>query len=146
MERSDFGRDTGRNPLPDFGAAERDLTPATTADSLMRRGRVRAFLGRFDEAEADFAESLRLSAGNVWAWTWRGNARVAAGDAPAAEAHFTKAIAVNQEFAEAWEGRGHVRLGRRAFAGATKDYEEAIRLNPSLGPILGTKLQEAKGR
>jgi tetratricopeptide (TPR) repeat protein len=146
FHRGSWTLKTGGDPRADFEAAERDLTPATAADSLMRRGRVRAFLGRFEEAEADFAESLRLSPGIVWAWTWRGNARVAAGDPTAAEAHFTRAIAVNPEFAEAWEGRGHVRLASKDFAAAAKDYEESIRLNPSLGPTLAPKLEEARAR
>ena len=133
---------TGGDPRADFEAAEKDLTPAEGADSLMRRGRVRAYLGRFEEAESDFADSLRLNPLSVWAWTWRGNARIAAGRPD--ETPFTEAIRVNPDFAEAWEQRGHVRFGKKDFAGAAKDLEEAIRLNPSLEPTLGAKLLEAR--
>lgn len=142
FHRGTWLQKTGGDPRADFEAAEKDLTPAAAPDVLMRRGRVRAYLGRFDEAEADFAESLRLAPGNVWCWTWRGNARMAAGRPD--EGPFTEAIRVNPEFAEAWEQRGHVRFGKRDFEGAAKDFAEAIRLNPSLEPTLGPKLLEAR--
>ncbi len=135
---------TGGDPRADFEAAERDLAGASGGDSLMRLGRVRAYLGRYDEAERDFAQSVQASPGNVWAWTWRANARLAAGDPEGAERHYSRALQVNREFAEAWEGRGHARFGRRDFAAAAGDFEEAIRLNPSLGPGLAAQLEEAR--
>jgi serine/threonine protein kinase len=134
---------SGGDPGPDFEAAERDLTPADDADRLMRRARVRAYQKRFDLAEQDFAESLRRSPRNVWAWTWRGNARLMAGDAAGAEAHLTRAIEVERDFTEAWEQRGHARFEVGDFAGAASDLQEAIRLNPSVEPLVSARLQEA---
>ncbi|HXX94391.1 MAG TPA: tetratricopeptide repeat protein [Planctomycetota bacterium] len=137
---------TGGDPRPDFEAADADLSGEATADTLMRRGRVRAYLKRYDEAEADFARSVEGAPGNVWAWTWRANARRAAGDPASAETFYTRAIEARGDFPEAWEGRGHARFERRDYAGAAKDFEEAIRLNPSLGPTLASRLEEARGR
>jgi tetratricopeptide (TPR) repeat protein len=146
FHRGSWTLKSGGDPRADFEAAERDLAAAPGGDSLMRLGRVRAYLGRYDEAERDFARSVRESPGNVWAWTWRANARLAAGDPEAAVSHYSRALEVNREFAEAWEGRGHARFGRGDFAGAGGDFEEAIRLNPSLGPGLAAKLALARSK
>ena len=134
---------TGGNPGPDFEAAEKDLTPADTPERLMRRGRVRAYQKRFEEAEQDFVEAVRLRPESVWAWTWRGDARLVAGDWPGAEANLTRAIAVDREFSEAWEQRGHARFERGDFAGAASDFREAVRLNPSVEALVAARLQEA---
>jgi tetratricopeptide (TPR) repeat protein len=133
----------GGDGTADFEAADRDLTPADDADALMRRGRVRAYLKRFDDAERDFAESDRLGSTSKWGWTWRGNARMGAGDLPGAEKYFTKAIGIDPEFSEAWEQRGHARFERGDYPGAAADYREAMRLNPSAEPLVASRLQEA---
>jgi tetratricopeptide (TPR) repeat protein len=137
---------SGGDGTADFEAAERDLTPAGDPDRLMRRGRVRAYLKRYEEAEQDFAESVRLGSTSVWGWTWRGNARLAAGDLAGAEASLSQAIAVDRDFSEAWEQRGHARFQKGDFKGAAADFREAIRLNPSVEPLLAPRLQEALSR
>jgi tetratricopeptide (TPR) repeat protein len=137
---------SGADATADFQAAERDLTPADDADRLMRRGRVRAYLKRYDEAEADFAEAERLGLTSVWGWTWRGNARLAAGDPPGAETFYGKAIGVDPEFSEAWEGRGNARYLRGDWRGAAADFKEAVRLNPSAEPLVSQRLQDALSR
>jgi tetratricopeptide (TPR) repeat protein len=134
---------SGADGTADFLAAERDLTPADDADRLMRRGRVRAYLKRYDEAEADFAEAERLGSTSVWGWTWRGNARHAAGDQAGAEKYYGKALAVDPEFSEAWEARGNARYLRGDWKAAASDLQEAVRLNPSLEPLVGSRLQAA---
>jgi len=143
FHRGVWRQKSGGDGTADFEAADRDLTPAVDGDALMRRGRVRAYLKRFDDAEGDFAESERLGSTSVWGWTWRGNARMAAGDLTGAEKYFSKAIEVDREFSEAREQRGHARFERGDFAGAAADYREAIRLNPSVEPLVGSRLQEA---
>jgi tetratricopeptide (TPR) repeat protein len=137
---------TGGDSRADFEAAERDFAGSPGSDSLMRLGRVRAYLGKFGQAEQDFARSLELTPGSVWGWTWRANARLAAGDAAGAESYYSRALETDREFAEAWEGRGHARLARGRAADAVADFEEAIRLNPSLGPTLASLLEEARGK
>jgi tetratricopeptide (TPR) repeat protein len=134
----------GGDPAADFEAAEADFSPPDTPECLMRRGRLRGYQKRFDDAERDFEESLRRAPNNIWCWTWRGNARLAAGDAAGAEQHYARAIAVDPEFTEAWEQRGRARLSRGDFGGAAADLEEALRLNPSLEPLLSPLLQEAR--
>jgi tetratricopeptide (TPR) repeat protein len=144
--RGAWKQKTGGDGTADLEAAERDLTPADDPDRLMRRGRVRAALKRYDEAEADFAECSRLGSTSVWGWTWRGNARMAAGDAQGAVAHQTAAIGVDPGFSEAWEERGNARFALRDYPGAAADFREAIRLDPSREPVLAPRLQEAVSR
>ncbi len=134
---------SGADGTADFVAADRDLTPADDADRLMRRGRVRAALKRYADAEADFAEAERLGSASVWGWTWRGNARLAAGDQAGAEKHYGKAIELDPEFSEAWEARGNARYLRGDRKGAAGDFQEALRLNPSLEPLVSSRLQDA---
>ena len=136
-------QNSGGDGTADFEASDRILTPANDADLLMRRGRTRAYLKRYDEAEKDFAEAERQGSMSVWGWTWRGNARMAAGDLEGAERFLSKAIEVNKEFSEAWEQRGQERFQRKDYAGAAADFREAIRLNPSVEPLLAPRLQEA---
>jgi tetratricopeptide (TPR) repeat protein len=143
FQRGVWRMSNGGDPAADFEAAEADFTPTDSSERLMRRGRLRTYQKRFDEAERDFDASLRRS-NSVWGWTWRGNARLAAGDAAGAERYYARAIQVDPEFTEAWEQRGRARLGRADFAGAAADLEEALRLNPSLEPLLSPLLQEAR--
>jgi tetratricopeptide (TPR) repeat protein len=146
FHRGVWRQKSGGDGTPDFEAAERDLTPAGDSDRLMRRGRVRAYLKRYEEAEQDFKESVRLGSTSVWGWTWRGNARMAAGDLAGAESYLSKAIEVDREFSEAWEQRGHARFQKGDFPGAAADFREAIRLNPSVEPLVASRLQEALRR
>ncbi|MBV8879801.1 MAG: tetratricopeptide repeat protein [Planctomycetaceae bacterium] len=146
FHRGAWRQKIGGDGVPDFEAADRDLSPADDADRLMRRGRVRAHLRRYDDAEKDFAEAERLGSTSVWGWTWRGNARLAAGDLAGAETFLTKAIRLDREFSEAWEQRGHARFGKGDFRGAAADFREAIRLNPSVEPLVAARLQEALRR
>lgn len=134
---------SGGDPSRDFSAADLDLTPADSADRLMRRGRVRAYQKKFEEAETDFVASLQRNPESVWAWTWRGHARAAAGDPTMAAAYFTRAITINPSFSEAWEARGNVRFDLGDFPEAARDLKEAVRLNPSIEPLVAPRLQEA---
>jgi len=133
----------GLDATADFQAAERDLTRADDVDALLRRGRVRAALKRYEEAEADFAEAERRGATSVWGWTWRGNARLAAGDQAGAEKDYGRAIEIDPEFSEAWEARGNARYLRGDWKAAAGDFQEAVRLNPSLEPLVSSRLQDS---
>src|SRR6185436_16067829 len=67
---------TGGNPAADFEAAEMDFMEIGGNDGLLRRGRLRGYQKRFEEAEQDFAQALSKPPGSVWGWTWRGKARL----------------------------------------------------------------------
>jgi tetratricopeptide (TPR) repeat protein len=136
----------GEDGRPDFEAAEATLIPATTPDALMRRGLVRTRLGRFDDAERDFQDATRAAPEHPWVWLEWGVAREQAHDYVAAEAHLSRALFLEPELATAWEERGNVRFSRQAYADAATDYEQAIAINPVLGPLLGSRLREARAR
>jgi len=127
---------------PFLEAAEADLTPAVDAETFMRRGRVRAALGKYDLADKDFAKALDLAPKNGWAWTRRGEARMATGDLAAAETYLDRAVAVDPLRADTFESRGHVRFARGNLRGAEEDYRRAIERNPALGPVLSARLRE----
>jgi tetratricopeptide (TPR) repeat protein len=133
----------GEDARPLFEAAEADLTPATDADSLMRRGRLRAVLKRFAEAEQDFEASLRLWAENPYCWTWRAAARLATDDRAAASRYLDRAIAADPLFAEAWQERGRLRLAEGDRARALSDLRHAIALDPSLETTLEADIRRA---
>jgi tetratricopeptide (TPR) repeat protein len=144
--RAVHAADQGSDPRPLLEAAERDMTPARDAETLLRRARVRARLGKLGDAEQDFAEGLRLRPDHYVGWTWRGRAHLEAGDLAAAEGFLAHALAVEPRHAEAWETRASVRHARGNFTGAAADFKEAIRLNPSLEPLLREKLVDAETR
>ena len=48
----------GAEARADFEEAEAGFSPAADPDALMRRGRARAALGKFDLADQDFATAL----------------------------------------------------------------------------------------
>jgi tetratricopeptide (TPR) repeat protein len=135
---------TGGDPTADFAAAEKEFAATEGFDALMRRGRMRGYQKRFDEADRDFEAALKIAPRNVWAWTWRGKSRLAAGDFAGAEAHLSHAIDVKPDFSEAWEERGNARFAKGDFKRAAEDLREAIRLNPSLEPLLRSRLQQCE--
>ncbi len=136
----------GRDGRPHLEAAERDLSPAETVNALMRRGRVRAHLGKRAEAEQDFAEAVKRAPEAYLAWSWRAMAELEAGSWEKAEAHATRAIALRPDYPDPREIRGHARFRRGDFSGAAADYEEALRLNPALEPSLRANLFEVQRR
>src|SRR5204863_1582751 len=122
----------GADARAELQAIEAELTPALGARVLKRRGRVRAYLGRLDEAERDLAESLRLDPSDVWAWISRGLARREAGDAAAAEAHFSQALRLEPHNGEAWRYRGDIRFDDGRYTLAVADYDQALRFDSAL--------------
>ena len=140
LTRTGRGADARR----DFEEAEAGFSPAADADALIRRGRARAALGKFELADQDFAVALQSKPGHAWAWTLRGTARLQAGDLTAAEKYLSEAIRTDSIRADAWEQRGHVRFARRAFDRALGDYRQAIALNPAMGPLIADRVREAE--
>jgi len=147
LARTDYGRNRGRNPLPDYAAAEEDLTRALeiepdSKDLRFRRGKVRTQravykvrygidpLSDCAAAEAD----LLQAAGLPIARNWLGNVRYHRGawreksggdgteDFLAADRDFTPADDIDLLLR-----RGRVRAALKRPADAEADFEEAER-------------------
>jgi tetratricopeptide (TPR) repeat protein len=140
-------RGQGKNPRP---LLERVLAemPARLehADDFLNRARVLADLGRYDEADVDFAEAARLAPKRLWLWLWWAQARYGARDLAGAERHLQAALALHDMSPSAWRMLGDVRAATGRLAEAETAYSKAIRLNPSLGPGLRERLATLKAR
>jgi tetratricopeptide (TPR) repeat protein len=136
---------SGQGGRGEFEAAEAILSPANDSPTFMRRGLARAQLGRFQEAEQDFAEAVRTGPENPWPWTSWAKALVLAGDLANAEAKLSRAVAIDpDDLSGSWEERASVRFSRHAYAAAAEDYQTAIGINPALEPRLRARLREAR--
>jgi tetratricopeptide (TPR) repeat protein len=135
---------TGQDGRPFLVAAEADLTPAADTEAYMRRGRVRAALGKLDAADNDYAIALDKRPRDGWGWVRRGEARLAGGDLGGAERYLDEAVRVDPQRADAYEIRGHVRFARGEFGRALSDYEDAIARNPALVPMLAERMNQAR--
>lgn len=125
-------------------ALETPLSREERAFTFANRGRVRVRLGRFDEAEADFARSLDLAPDYVWCWRQRAEARLAAGDRETAERYLTTALTLDPRHVRAWQGRGDLRFARGDRAGAVADWQQALTLDPTLATVLTPKIARAR--
>jgi tetratricopeptide (TPR) repeat protein/predicted Ser/Thr protein kinase len=136
----------GQDARAELEALDAEMTPTLEPRMLKRRGHVRAYLRRFDEAERDFAESLRLRPTDVWAWMWRGLARRDAGDPAAAEADFSEAIRLEPHNGEAWRYRGDVRFDDGRYALAARDYDQAVTFDSALRAQMYDRVRDARAR
>jgi tetratricopeptide (TPR) repeat protein len=86
--------------------------------------------GQFDEAIADYTETIRIDDQHEMAYMNRAEIHVSQKRFAAAVADYTQAITINPESAMAFYNRG---LAYRALGNedeALSDYSNAIRLNP----------------
>jgi tetratricopeptide (TPR) repeat protein len=99
----------------------------------LRRGRIQAQLGHWQEAVGDFSRAIDLATQDRGVWFSRGEAYLRLADPPKAVLDFTRAIELEPNHAWAWHNRGHAneRLGRwdEAFA----DFSKSIELTPASG-------------
>ena len=134
-------RNTGRDPLPDYAAAENDLSRALMLDrsyvgAWRTRGIIRSGRARYREersqdplpdlaaAEADFTEALRLRPSYVEVWFRRAGLRISRGrlrrrqdgdpgpDFAEAERDLAEARRLDATFAGGWQLSGYLLLQR----------------------------------
>jgi tetratricopeptide (TPR) repeat protein len=106
---------------------------------------VRTALGKFAEADRDFAIALDMDPKSGWGWTRRGEARLAAGDLEGAQRYLDRSARVDRQRADTYEIRGHVHFARGEFAAALSDYQQAIARNAALAPRLVERMDKARG-
>jgi Flp pilus assembly protein TadD len=86
--------------------------------------------GKFDDAAAQFAESVRLDAGRAEAHNNLGVVRYNQGNLEEAAEHYTQALRLNPSKADAHNNLGVVLYGQGKLAEAAGQYTEALRLDP----------------
>ena len=99
------------------------------ADHVGKAGLLAA-AARFEEAQAELEEALRLEPGYPPALNNLGAVRARLGDSAAAERYFHEALARKPDFAEAHNNLGNIFSARGMLEEAEREYQEALRLKP----------------
>ena len=101
------------------------------ADIRTNRGLALEFLGRVDEALADFDHALVLKADNALTLLYRGNLLLEAGRYEDALASYDRLLAVAPGYDEAWFRRGGTLWLMERYDDALASYRQALALSPS---------------
>jgi tetratricopeptide (TPR) repeat protein len=147
-ERGSWRKDHGLDPLPDYAAAEEDLTRAIEAGSVearSRRGLVRTQRAVYRikvkqdptedarGAEEDLSIAIERDPRSLRAWTWRGNVRYHRGawsgsraDFEAAEYDFAEALRIEPRSADVLMRRGRLRARWGRFDEAEADFAASV--------------------
>ena len=151
LARTDFGRNRGRNPLPDYAAAEEDLTRALalrpdSQDLHYRRGKVRTQravykakngvdpLGDCDAAETDLLKAEGLPIARTWLGNvryHRGAWRQKAGGDGTADLEAARRDLTPADDPDRLMRRGRVLAALKRYDEAEKDFEESARQGSS---------------
>ncbi len=102
----------------------------TSFDVHNKLGSVLYAQGKYQEAEAHFAEALRLNPGFADVHNNVGVALQTKGSYREAEAHFTEALRLNPSYADAHANLGRLFFTQRKYEAAATHFTEAVRFNP----------------
>jgi tetratricopeptide (TPR) repeat protein len=108
---------------PSFGTDARAL-------AYRYRGDARTDAGAFEQAIADFSDSIRLRPDNVPAFAGRGRAEFSLRNLDGALGDYSEAIRLSPAAANLYIARGHVYLSQGNVDASIRDLTEAIRLDP----------------
>ncbi len=103
---------------------------ATFAPIFNVRGQVHADLGQFDQAIADFTESLKIDPESAPSHHFRGAAYAQRGKYDLAIADFSEAIRIDPNLTNAYFIRGEIFRTAKQFDRAIEDLTQVIRLDP----------------
>ncbi|MCY2963363.1 MAG: tetratricopeptide repeat protein [Planctomycetota bacterium] len=99
----------------------------------MRRATTLGSLGKKDEAEAAFNETIQRFPNSVIAFNDRGNFRRGYGDMEGAISDFSKALEFDPKFAIGYINRGITQFDLKSAKAAESDFQQAAKLAPDLG-------------
>jgi tetratricopeptide (TPR) repeat protein len=105
-----------------------------TSNDFVQRGLASKAQGKYDEAIADFTESIRLAPDNSSAFHDRGSCWFAKGQYDAAIADYNEAIRLDPNDAGTYGPRGTTWEAKGRFDLALADFNEDIRLDPGNSP------------
>lgn len=94
------------------------------------RGDARTDAGAFEQAIADFSDSIRLRPDNVPAFSGRGRAEFSMRNLDDALGDYSEAIRLSPATANLYIARGHVYLSQGNVDASIRDLTEAIKLDP----------------
>ncbi|MBZ0279833.1 MAG: tetratricopeptide repeat protein [Anaerolineae bacterium] len=96
----------------------------------VERGYAQSFLGRYDEAIADYVRAIELNPDYAASYNNRGNAYLDLGEYDDALGDYNRAIELDPEYAVAYNNRGNAYLDLGEYDNALGDYNRAIELDP----------------
>ncbi|CEG11502.1 hypothetical protein MSIBF_A1490001 [groundwater metagenome] len=94
-------------------------------------GRIYYYTKRFEEAEKEFREAIRLNPNYADAHNNLGNLLIILNRYEEAEKEFREAIRLNPNYADAHNNLGNLLKNLKRFEEAEKEFREAIRINPN---------------
>ena len=110
-----------------------------SAENYHLRGVAYLAHGQFDNAIADFTESLRQQPRNAGALNNRGQARYMKGDYQAAVQDFSAAVAIDEKNSLALNNRALAHIALRDFPKALNDLNAALKLVPDYPEALNNR-------
>ncbi len=105
-----------------------------SAKTHLIRGYLKAVLGDYKGAIADYTQAIRLKPGFALAYAGRGYAKEKLGQHSTAISDFDTAIRLQPDYAPAYFNRGVARRNLGQHAAAISDYDTTIRLQPDYAP------------
>jgi tetratricopeptide (TPR) repeat protein len=102
---------------------------AKNAGAYFARGNIRAELGEFAQAVADYAEAIKLDPKDSPAYNGRGFAYRSLGQLDKALADYNQAIQLNPKDPWAYNNRGVLWLEKKEYDKAIADFDQVLRLD-----------------
>ncbi|HIK06106.1 MAG TPA: tetratricopeptide repeat protein [Trichormus sp. M33_DOE_039] len=114
------------------------------ANAYKNRGNVRADIGDYQGAIADYTQALQINPHLADVYYNRGNVHCDLGDEEGAIADYTQAIQINPNYADAYYNRGNIYAGMKNLQAAIMDFQKAANIYHQEGNLAG--LKDAKDR
>ncbi|WP_427159689.1 tetratricopeptide repeat protein [Aliinostoc sp. HNIBRCY26] len=114
------------------------------ANAYKNRGNVRADIGDYQGAIADYTQALQINPHLADVYYNRGNVRCDVGDEEGAIADYNQAIQINNNYADAYYNRGNVYADMKNLQAAITDFQKAANIYHQEGNLAA--LKDAKDR
>lgn len=109
------------------------------ANAYKNRGNVRADIGDYQGAIADYTQAIQINPHLADVYYNRGNVRCDVGDEEGAIADYTQAIQINANYADAYYNRGNIYAGMKNLQAAITDFQKAANIYRQEGNLAALK-------